>query len=601
MVKRNEELLEQLAGRLADGEALGWDELAVDPRLSPGELRALHLLAKVGSVPQSASPGLASPAPRLARSVLPSPSGSLPPLLIGGYEVFEEIGHGSFGVVYRARDRALQRDVALKVLKPDPLAKEEPALGAEARARFVREARVLASLDHPNIVRIHAVEQEGTELRLCLELLQGDTLQELVRTQGPFSAAEATAIGIDLCRALAAVHAKGLIHRDVKPANVMRATGGRIVLLDFGVTEAPRTRGAAGLRVGGTPLHMPPEQVLRGKEATPASDLYALGVTLYHLVSGRYPYQPEAGATLWERMESPAGPTPLRTWRPDLPTRLVDLIDRAVAKAPADRFATAGEFERALVAGEAQAAAQVARVVEQAKTRRAAVKWVVAAIVLAAAAVAVSRAWSSGDGSGTSQLPFLPECTFVVKDAVGREWREVGRFGATEVWTKDEVAFELRCDEPLHVYAFQQDLTGACWKHQPLAVGGATNPIPAVTDDRPFMFPDGTRGYQMACVRDGADALLVVVSRGAAAAAEQFAAGAGFEPPAVGKGDRPGPPIVVRGAGRAPPTIDPPRHQHTLADFPRLEDLARRIDAARAADPALGLKYWVLFLEHAER
>src|SRR5688572_7138265 len=197
-----------------------------------------------------------------------------------GYAVVEKLGSGAFVAVYRARDEQLGRDVALKVLLPGA------AMDARARQRFLDEARALASVRHPNVLAIHSVLEANGRIGLVMELIEGQSFDEIIQESGPFSAGEASRVGAELCRALAAVHAAGLVHRDVKLSNILRERGGRIVLTDFGLgvfitreTES-ETRGL----VAGSPLFMAPEQA-RGEDVDARTVLYALGVVLYHLTT----------------------------------------------------------------------------------------------------------------------------------------------------------------------------------------------------------------------------------------------------------------------------------------------------------------------------
>src|SRR6185503_4559039 len=170
--------------------------------------------------------------------------------------VLEKVGQGGFGAVYRARDDKLDREVALKLLLP------RSPLDTGVRENVLREARTLARVRHPNVLTVHAVLEQGEEIALVTEFIEGRSLADLVREQGPLSASEAAQTGATLCRALAAVHAAGLVHRDVKPANVLRERGGRLVLTDFGLGmllgggKAPEQLGF----VAGSPLFMAPEQ-----------------------------------------------------------------------------------------------------------------------------------------------------------------------------------------------------------------------------------------------------------------------------------------------------------------------------------------------------
>ena len=181
-----------------------------------------------------------------------------------------------------------------------------------------------------------------------MELVEGKTLDAIVRDQGPFSASEASLIGMDLCRALAAVHGAGLLHGDIKAHNVMRANGGRTMLMDFGAgRELSIEPAAPGSDFAGTPIYLAPE-VFAGASRTTASDIYSLGVLLYFLVTGSYPRR---GATRTEirRLHDQRGSRrPLRDVRPDLPDGFIRVVERALAEDPRQRFDSAGSLEAAL-------------------------------------------------------------------------------------------------------------------------------------------------------------------------------------------------------------------------------------------------------------
>jgi tetratricopeptide (TPR) repeat protein len=242
---------------------------------------------------------------------------------------------GSFGELYLAHDPELDREVALKLLRPhasDRLLSE----------RLLTEARTLARVRHPNVVAVHGADAREGRAGLWMELVKGRTLEAWLRDNGPLGAGEAIAIGRDICRALAAVHAAGLVHGDIKTQNVMREDGGRIVLMDFGAGQAQGAARAAA----GTPLYLAPE-VLAGAPATPRSDIYSLGVLLFHLLTNRYPCVAEDMDAL-RAAHARGSRVRLRDLRPDLPAALVDAVERAVEPDPALRFPTPGAMERGL-------------------------------------------------------------------------------------------------------------------------------------------------------------------------------------------------------------------------------------------------------------
>jgi serine/threonine-protein kinase len=259
----------------------------------------------------------------------------------GPLRLLERLGDGHWGQVYRAYDPKLQTEVALKLVRPDR------AGGSEARD-FLAEARKLARIRHPSVVTVHGVDEHDGRAGIWMDFVRGKTLDDLLGEQGPFSPHEAACVGITLCRALAAVHRAGIVHRDVKAANVMREHGGNIVLMDLGA-GAERPAGELELPTepaAGTPIAMAPEQ-LHGAPVSPAADIYGLGVLLYRLVTGRYPVEADTWAELLAKHER-GERTPLLDLRPDLPAEFVQVVEKALAADPAERYASAGAMERAL-------------------------------------------------------------------------------------------------------------------------------------------------------------------------------------------------------------------------------------------------------------
>ena len=254
----------------------------------------------------------------------------------GDLRLLSELGHGAFGRVYRAWDESLAREVALKVVKPRDAAQ---------RASVLIEGQMLARVKHHNVVTVYRAQQIDDEVGLTMELIKGHQLAQLVEQNGPMGAEEASLIGNSLCQALAAVHNAKLLHRDIKAHNVMRESGGRIVLMDFG---AGRQLSESHISdISGTPLYLAPE-LFTGQPASPASDLYSLGVLLFYLVTGKHPVE---GRTLTEIMlvHNQGGRHLLSDLRPDLPGRFVQVVHRALAPTPNQRFRSAGEMQAALI------------------------------------------------------------------------------------------------------------------------------------------------------------------------------------------------------------------------------------------------------------
>jgi eukaryotic-like serine/threonine-protein kinase len=260
----------------------------------------------------------------------------------GRFSIIEEIGRGMFGTVYRAIDTTLQLEVALKVIRSRiPETSIDPA-------KALDEARRLVKVRHTNVVRAYGTEQIGSEVALSMELIKGRTLDELVTRQATFSANEAAVIGLDLCRALAAVHAAGILHGDIKAHNVMREDGGRTVLMDFGTgRELRREPAAAGGDFAGTPLYLAPE-VFAGQNRSTASDIYSIGIVLYFLVTGSYPVDGETRTEIGRQHNHQGPRRSLRDVRPDLPDGFIRIVERAIDTNPAHRYDSAGALESAL-------------------------------------------------------------------------------------------------------------------------------------------------------------------------------------------------------------------------------------------------------------
>jgi hypothetical protein len=272
--------------------------------------------------------------------------------LAGQYQIERELGRGGTGIVLLARDVKLDRAVALKVLPP------ALATNATTRERFLREARTAAQLSHPNIVPIHRADELGGYAFFAMGFVDGETVAQRLDARGPFPAADVVRLLRDTAWALAYAHARGVVHRDVKPENIMLERGtDRVVVTDFGIAQgAEASRLTATGNVLGSVHFMSPEQgageVLDGR-----SDLYALGAVGFLLLSGRLPFEHESAAAVLVQRATRDAPS-LRTVAPEVPRALADVIDRCLARDREQRYATGEAMAEALV--QALAAAMTA-------------------------------------------------------------------------------------------------------------------------------------------------------------------------------------------------------------------------------------------------
>ena len=250
--------------------------------------------------------------------------------IAGRYSLERELGRGGMGVVYLAREVRLDRPVAIKLLPPSKTS--DPRL----REKFLREARTAAKLSHPNIIPIHAVEEIGEFVFFAMAYIEGETLTERVRRRGPMAPSEASRVLRDVAWALAYAHGQGVIHRDVKPDNILLENTGRVLVADFGIASV--VAGAGALTTGevvGTPEFMSPEQAL-GDAVDARSDLYSLGIVGYFACSAALPFEADKATDVLAKQVTEPAP-PLSSVAPLMPRRLAQAIDRCLAKEPGDR------------------------------------------------------------------------------------------------------------------------------------------------------------------------------------------------------------------------------------------------------------------------
>ncbi len=333
-------------GRLIDEQRLLADAPAAVAPASPAP-PAIAPAAPPAIAPAAPPVGLERTATSAARVPAPASAGGLTTgaVLANRYRVERLLGRGGMGAVYLAHDEVLDESVALKVIA-SAFAADEPALVE----RFRREAAAARKVTSPNVVRIHDLgEARPGLLYLSMEYFPGRTLAEVITARGLVPMADCVDYLGQICTGLAAAHDAGVIHRDLKPHNVLVGERNAVKLIDFGLAKATAGSGmtATGVLLG-TPHYMSPEQI-RGKTVDAASDIYALGALAFHLVGGRPPFTGDNAIAVGFAHCTEPVPS-IKALRPDVPAALEAVITRALAKAPADRPRSAAEFKAALTA-----------------------------------------------------------------------------------------------------------------------------------------------------------------------------------------------------------------------------------------------------------
>jgi serine/threonine-protein kinase len=374
----------ELASAILDGTPIDWSrpesQASDDDRQLLEQLRLLSAVADTHRHYREATPSVASAGAEDVRNDGPH---------WGRLRVLERIGGGTGGVVYRAWDPRLERDVALKLICAPSNA------DAAWTAAVISEGRHLARVHHPGVVAIYDAERIGPWVGLTMEYLRGRTLEARLAAEGPLPVDDAVTAVAQVCHALSAVHEGGVVHRDVKASNVIVTTDGRVVLVDFGTGHM---HGDGASTPAGTPLYVAPE-VLRGDAATPRSDVYSAGVLLYRLLTGVFPV---AGASLAELLAAhERGSQPdVRAVRPELSKSLANVLKAALSPQPDRRTATAEDLANAL-----EAAASRPRSIGG-PTRRVAAAAAVLAVVLGG--FAASGGWlgsTRGEPSAEARTP----------------------------------------------------------------------------------------------------------------------------------------------------------------------------------------------------
>jgi serine/threonine-protein kinase len=265
------------------------------------------------------------------------------PRTLGRYELLAELGKGAMGVVYRANDPLLDRQVAIKTVSMSL----DPQEMAEYEGRFYQEAKAVGSLNHPNIVTVYDVGKSGNLAYMAMEFLQGEELRSLMASGRPLPITRAVDIAAQVAEGLAYAHQNGVVHRDVKPANIMLSATGRCKITDFGIARmrSAEVRTQTGI-VLGSPRYMSPEQVA-GKRAEPRSDIFSLGVILYEMLTGKPPFTGEDVTSVMFQIMNLVPPPP-SSLNARVPEVLDFIVAKAIAKVLDDRYASADELAKDL-------------------------------------------------------------------------------------------------------------------------------------------------------------------------------------------------------------------------------------------------------------
>ena len=352
---------------------------------------------------------------------------------IAGYEILGTLGEGGMGIVYRARDATLDREIAIKVIRPE-------ALGKKAAERFIREAKACSRINHPNIVTVYAAGEDGGTPYLAMEFLHGENMRSIIE-RGPVPWKEAVEWTAGILDALARLHAEGIVHRDLKPENIIVTDGGTAKLMDFGIAHmsASGTLTADGATLG-TAHYMSPEQV-QGKKLDARSDLFSIGSLLYELITGEAAFPGEHPlAAMYSITNEP--PKALGDTVAGLPAGLQEIVSRALEKDPDARYPDAGAFRDALFAV-VRPPAPEGEPVAGARRSRKLIAGVAISAALAVAAAIVAFAFWSGEPKGDRPLAMR-------HNQRGQEYQDEGRISEAEIEYGKAVIADRRWEVPLN-------------------------------------------------------------------------------------------------------------------------------------------------------
>ena len=416
------DLLEEIADAIVAGRPIDWDHArsSTSPE-TQGLLRQLRVVAGIADLHRSAPPpaALSADASQVADARSSAP-GVDDDARWGSLRLLELVGEGAAGAVFRAWDTRLDREVALKLIR-------DHGGKAAAPSTVLEEGRMLAKLRHPNIVTVYGAEEYGRRPGLWMEFVHGETLEALVQRTGPLVTTDVVEIMTAICDALQAVHDAGLLHRDLKPQNVMRDPKGRIVLMDFHVGR--RSGGPQPAELVGTPLYLAPELLLDRRPASIQSDIYSAAVTAHRLLTAGYPVEADSVEALKARLRTSSF-VPLSARRPDVPKALAAAVEHGLRRRAMDRPASAAAF-----------AALLRNALEPPRRVTTSSTWWLSAATLVVACGAVSSVALSpefgGSGAARRGAPgavTMPEATPGVVTMTQLDWKG---FQATSAPTLD--------------------------------------------------------------------------------------------------------------------------------------------------------------------
>ncbi len=449
-----------LLGSVSDGDTIDWD--AVVRRVGPDDLTLVEALRDVDRI-GSFSRGLQRAGAGEHGPDAADPGG-VPRW--GELLLLERLGRGAYAEVWRAWDPRLRREVALKLLQPQPGSADE----AGGESPLLAEGRALARVRHPHVLAVHDIDRHDGRVGLSMELARGQTLEQQVAAGGPLGVDDALQLGREIGSALAAVHAAGLLHRDVKPANVVRDADGRWLLADFGLGVPQAVDGEAAPLVAGSPMYMAPELLL-GAAPDARTDVYALGLLVWFALTGSHPFGRITLAQL--RAASADGPRPpLRERRPGLAPGLLAAVEGAISPSASRRTASASAFVAALE-GCRDGTDQGARRRGLRLAKAAAAGLLVIALALAAGQLAQRR-----EAGPAAAGAYDVEAVLMRR---GNGPAEPLATGAA-VAPGDRLSLRWRGSRPLWVYVVNADDRGESFLLFPQPQYAARNPLPGGVD-----------------------------------------------------------------------------------------------------------------------